>query len=68
MIGFAQQEGKTKGWVYLVVLVAGEGERKRRRRELDRPSCRRNLSALGKSSDAFLFSRRRATERVGEKL
>jgi hypothetical protein len=23
-IGFAQQEGKTKGWAYLVVLHAGE--------------------------------------------
>ena len=25
MLGFAHQEGKTKGWAYLVVLVAGEG-------------------------------------------
>jgi len=25
VVGFAQQEGKAKGWAYLVVLVAGEG-------------------------------------------
>jgi hypothetical protein len=25
VLGFAQQEGETKGWAYLVVLVAGEG-------------------------------------------
>ena len=25
MLGFSEHEAKTKGWVYLVVLVAGEG-------------------------------------------